>query len=70
MYLIQLLQVLAPKTFVRIKFADSTDTICFVTGKRRTAEKINKLYECGKHSAKVQAICPLYHAQELYIQCY
>lgn len=70
MYLIQLLQVLAPKTFVRIKFGDSTDTICFTTGKRRTVEKINELYECGKHGAKVQTVYPLYHTHELYIQCY
>ena len=70
MYLIQLLQVLAPKTFVRIKFTNSTDTICFTTGKRRTAEKINELYECGKHNVKVQTVYPLYHAQELYILCY
>lgn len=70
MNLITLLQVLAPKTFVRIKFTNSTDTICFATGKRRTGEKINELIESGKGNVKVQTVYPLYHAQELYILCY
>lgn len=69
MYLADLLFRLPSNTFVRIKFDGFADPFCFTTGTRKTGEKLVELAHHGYGEAKVYAIYPLWHAQELYIQC-
>lgn len=69
MFLTDLLFRLPPKVFVRIRFVGEMDTFCFTTGKRNTGQNVVKLVEQGKGSVKVNQIIPLWHAEELYIEC-
>ena len=69
MYLVDLLFKLPPNVPVRIKFMDNGHTYCFTTGNRKTAEKCGEIHAMERDVPKVNNIYPLWHAQELYIEC-
>lgn len=71
MYLLDLLFRLPPKTFVRIKFAGNPKTFCFTTGQKTSPREIARMrqeQDCVD-KAKVAEIYPLWHAEELYVEC-
>lgn len=69
MYLFDFLFTLGAHVPVRIKFMGSKEPFCFVTGQRNTGKAINDLSKAKKGGAKVINVYPLWHAQELYIEC-
>lgn len=69
MYLLDLIFRLPPNVFVHVKIRGNKHDFSFTTGKRNNA-KNGKLIldECG-HDVKVDNIYPLWHAEELYVEC-
>ena len=68
-YLIDFLYTLPPKVDVRIKFQGKRDTFSFTTGKRKTRDACDILMVNGEHNTKIATVYPLFHAQEVYIEC-
>ena len=65
----ELLSAIQPKTPVRVHVNGHSE-IAGVTGPRNTLALQNALLEAGCSDAYVTAIRPLWHANELYIECY
>ena len=69
MYLADLLFRLPPNVPVRIRFRGSDSTYCFTTGPRNTGRKTAEIIATEHNDPKVDNIYPLWHANELYIEC-
>jgi hypothetical protein len=70
MFLADLLFRLPPSVPVRIRFRGSGDTYCFTTGPRTTGRKTAEIIATEHTELKVDNIYPLWHANELYIECH
>lgn len=69
MYLIDFIFTLPSNVFCRVKFAGEKDFFVFTTGAKKTGAACAKLVNDGKSKIVVNKVCPLWHAQELYIEC-
>lgn len=70
MDLSRFLQLLPPKTNIRVRIQGVQKIFVGVTGPRKTLEFLDDVYHEGKRYAEVYAVYPLYSARELYIECY
>lgn len=69
MYLLDLIFRLPPHVFVRVKIAGLKNEICFTTGTRNNAKNGKAILDEFGHDVKIDNIYPLWHTQELYIEC-
>lgn len=69
----ELLATLPSNTYVRVRAIprdnDSVVTVAGCTGVRRTKQLLVDMRARGIDNAHVMSICPLWHAQELYVGC-
>ena len=64
------LRLLPQGTYIRVKVAGYCDTFAGKTGARKTDEFLHNVYLKTKPDPFIYAIYPLYHAMELYIECW
>ncbi len=67
--LIRFLHVLPNKTNVRVKIAGCNITFATQLTSKNRDEFIHDIFLQGKAYPEIYCVTPLYHAQELYIEC-
>lgn len=70
MDLSRFIQLLPKGTRIRVKVAACNRTFSGETGPRKTDALLYDIYRNAKAEPTIYAIYPLYHAQELYIECW
>lgn len=70
MDLYDFLRLLPQGTYIRVKVSGYNDIFSGKTGLHKTDEFIHDVYLKSNKIPFIYAIYPLYHAQELYIECW